>query len=668
MSLIAHLTCQETGTSPLLYNVYGLSGGISGTTPNLATIAGPNAQYPRALSLDGVNDSIYLDPTNVLNGVSISGITISILAKLNYHAFGTGAATNYTLFNVPRPGGSKISFLGNFPTQQNALNAYAADSSGQSKTLVTTGNPYTGEWHLYTATVNYAANTLKIYVDDIERASTAGTFGDFLATTCDTGITTVPRVGTNLASWTKMDVADIKIYDNYFNSGEIPAITGGVTGGVLVGHWPLQDTGSNTFVEALVAPSTGYALPHGTISGGRTAAQMTVPGPNWPSGTYSRALYFNGVSDAVIIPTSGYLRNLSEYSVTFRVNFYNTGLAASQHSIYSISRESNIQKMRSAVFVQRTTTSGVSGTYSNVHQGNGAVTTIQSAGSQPLTGWHNFAFVNKLASTGHTSSLYLDGNYNVTINDGASTLSGFPDSDAEKFAIAHSNIIDNITYNFAHCAIADFRIYNYGLTTGQIRQINDEAPPTGDPAGTGSSINIGLQDLTQTRSNVYVNQSGTGGGTGTGTLTTSWIIFTLGSQYADGHTHSNTNQISGTHLLHNLTVNDYSRPNYIPVEPIEINTIYNIYNNRFKTVRRLIDNTLPLASGTIDFNFDLGQDVSSYNKYVKYFNSGGWFTDTNVGNTNPNIVTYTYTGTIGMNKIQGFVGNWSSSIFEFELS
>ena len=158
--------------------------------------------------------------------------------------------------------------------------------SGIWVTLAGTKNHIGRGWHHFAATFDDSGNSLKLYVDGVNVASSTTSYSISWS-----GQGTHTRAGSHGNANTGMDmdggIDDVRVYNRALTPSEIADVYG------LVGHWKLTETSGTTATD-----SSGKAL-NGVYTNGAVVAQV---GPYPGVGQY--ATTFDGVNDYVDGPSA----------------------------------------------------------------------------------------------------------------------------------------------------------------------------------------------------------------------------------------------------------------------------------------------------------------------------------------------------------------------------
>jgi hypothetical protein len=148
-------------------------------------------------------------------------------------------------------------------------------------TLAGTSNYIGRGWHHFAATFDDAGNSLKLYIDGVNVASTTTSYSISWS-----GLGTKTRAGSHGNTNTLMDmdggIDDVRVYDRALSQSEIIDVYG------LVGHWKQIETSGTTATD-----SSGKSL-NGTYTNSPTLAQA---GPYPGAGQYAPS--YDGTNDYV---------------------------------------------------------------------------------------------------------------------------------------------------------------------------------------------------------------------------------------------------------------------------------------------------------------------------------------------------------------------------------
>lgn len=207
MALVGHWKLQDNAASTTVVATVGTNGSLSGAgNTSASAVAGPGTLLTSALDLDGTNDQIAITTSNGAMCQNKGVITVCGWAKPD--AGGSGAKI---LFRASTGTGTRRLSFSLQSTGFLDVSTRAGDAESlQTKT--TTAEYDDGNWHHFAAVIDYANDTITIYVDGSSVTST-GTIA-FTATATGNTASTYTALGSDATSFFNGALADWRVYDS----------------------------------------------------------------------------------------------------------------------------------------------------------------------------------------------------------------------------------------------------------------------------------------------------------------------------------------------------------------------------------------------------------------------------------------------------------------------
>lgn len=395
----------------------------------------------------------------------------------------------------------------------------------------------------------------------------------------------------------------------------------------LVARWTFQ-SGISSVIPPAYGNITGY------IANGRTFNQLAVSGVN-PTGALSSGIGFNGApftGDYMSFSgLNGLLRNCTGFSAVCWAQLPNTA-PASGHTLFYISRGDNPSGYRLQIDFGNASGPDTVVTNFNIED------TIRNTGvgkpyqfpGQVVNNWHQLTIT--VNYNNNEVRTYRSGVFaNVNSGDIFSTSTDNTDPLIFEAGRKPFNIL-GIPFSYSSVRLADLRIYDHVLSSGEIFNINN-ASGTDTPAS-GLTQNIAMSDFALTSSSASLRT--TGYYLLDGSLTRSASIFGLLVDFVallnEGTIASANGDVEGNQKLgdrtfknslgtvsEDLTVDanypshdgDFNGINRVPISEIS-----GVYRNRFAENELVAGNTFVINSnaGSINGQQSINRKTINYGR------------------------------------------------------
>lgn len=272
-ALVLDFPLQDNLASTVVDAVVGTDGvwvGAGNTSASSGT-PGPTTPLPRYLTFDGTNDRVTASTGNVAIIKNKAAVTVTCWFKTT-----AGDTTGTHTLVFASVNGSGNTRAGLFLDTNGKVFCYARAGDGESVQSKTTTSGYDdNNWHHAAAVIDYAADTITLYVDGTSVAQ-SGTIAFTGTATANTNSTNVMVGGGVSSDWFKGQLAGARFYDYALNEAAIDAIIAeGATTPVIT----TSDTQSLEESERLVCEltATDGTEPYvWTVTGGADAALFSV--------------------------------------------------------------------------------------------------------------------------------------------------------------------------------------------------------------------------------------------------------------------------------------------------------------------------------------------------------------------------------------------------------
>ncbi len=505
-----------TGTDTSLKGYWSFNGkDLSGTTAYDRSGAGNNAssangatitsgKVGQAASLDGNNDYYTIGGSGVnkisplINGASAA--TISVWMKPSAY---------------PSAGNSKRVFEGEIQNATAGVFLELYDSSGNIRVggRSTTGDsfqsttfpyPALNEWHLTTGVIDYANDTIYIYLDGILVKTTAVTFTSSVYVS-GTPTTSIDTIGSNIGvgSYFSGALDEVRIYNTALSAAQIKALydqgqadetntgksqpqgTGNLDSG-LAGYWKLDDGSGTSAADTSTNGNTG----------------TLTNGPTWGTGQVGGAVTLDGTNDDIRIADSAAFDVGGAGSWCLR--FYPTANASSTALFMHDAASGRGFTSYKWIGAYLTSASAQLATY--VRIGGVAYTTAETAHGTGYynNAWHHVCSTFNKQLPSNRLKLYIDG----VLTSQADATNG--DIDAGGYPVLGA-WEDNAAYFTG--SLDDVRMYNRDLSADEVAQLYRLVSPSGTDTSLKGYWSFNGKDVSGTTA---YDRSGAGN---TGTLT-----------------------------------------------------------------------------------------------------------------------------------------------------
>lgn len=368
-------------------------------------------KYNSGTLLDGINDHVLVNDSNSLD---ITGdFTISAWVKKT----GTGNMQVVSKTGAAASGGYAM-LVGN----QGEL--YCRTDNGttyvDSFTNYTGYVPNGGGWKFLT--IARTGTSCRVYVDGVDRTSTAGTHTTLTANALN--LTIGARADLSIEFW-KGTIDDVKIY----TYGRTPAqIAYDYNGGPPIAYWNLDE-------------GKGISTVYDSSGQGNTGTMTSFDHRSWGPGKIGSGLIFNGAN---YVQASGLLGSPSTVTLEAWVN--PTAYDSSGGEVISLGD----------YVVIRVNTTLISAFYYN-----GTAWSGPSFAMVPTNQWHHIVFVANPGAS--TQKLYIDGVLRSSLT--MATAISWAGLGSNTFIGKHGNAGTVFDYSGT---IDDVKIYNYERTPAQV--------------------------------------------------------------------------------------------------------------------------------------------------------------------------------------------------------
>ncbi len=331
---------------------------------------------------------------------------------------------------------------------------------------IPTGYTFTDtNWHHVEMTRD--TSTTRFYVDGVQTTSTGS--GTPNAVVAKFTVGSEP-VGAGFWRYFAGNVDQARV----FNYVRTPAqIAWDYNRGAPIAHWRLDECAGTVANDASGNGNTGTitigASGTNTSAGNCTSGTSSEAWYNGVTGKFNSSLKFDGTDDYVSVADNS---NLENAVMSLSAWIYTSAGFPAQTGIIG-------KRVTSSDFLQYELGISSNTLYWLQSADGGSWTTLVSTPSNTISaGWHHYVGTNN----GTTARLYIDGKEVGTADSSPATTLA---SSTETLQIGQSRIGSNDNYFVGQ--IDDVRIYNYALTTTQIKNIMNGdfavryAPATGQP-------------------------------------------------------------------------------------------------------------------------------------------------------------------------------------------
>lgn len=226
-ALAARWNLQDNAASTTIVAATGTNASLTGAgnTSASSVTPGPGTTLTRAISLDGTDDYIY-----AFNGTSTATKNKSVVTICCWFKVSSADTTgNHRLVYITGNTGNERAVIGITTAGIIFINARAGDAESNQQKL--TSSAYDdNNWHHVAAVINYASDTITIYVDG-SNVSQSGTISFTATATSNTDSSAVNLGSAALANYFKGQLADCRVYDSdeSANISTIRADAGGIS-------------------------------------------------------------------------------------------------------------------------------------------------------------------------------------------------------------------------------------------------------------------------------------------------------------------------------------------------------------------------------------------------------------------------------------------------------